>query len=324
MKYVRLGRTGLKVSDYCMGADNFGDQTDEPTALRMMARAVEGGVNYIDTANSYVAGRSEEIVGRFLRGRRHEIVLATKCRSKVGPGLHDIGVSRKAVMKAAEDSLRRLQTDFIDLYQVHSFDPDSPLDETLRAFDDLVRQGKVHYAGCSNFTGYQLVKSLWASDRNGTVRFDSVQPRYNMLWRYPELELLPACQAHRVGVVVYSPMAGGFLQGKHTRQGAQPGTRFADTFRAHQFYRRTYWNEAAFEAVDRFLGVCKRHRLTPFQLGAGWVRKNPAVSSLIVGARTEEQLDANLRDWEAAVPDEALREADGIADWHRDHAPLVI
>lgn len=324
MNYVRLGRTGLKVSAYCMGADNFGDQTDEPAALRMMGRAIEAGVNYIDTANSYVAGRSEEIVGRFLKGRRHDIVLATKCRSKVGPGLHDIGVSRKAIMKAIEDSLRRLQSDYIDLYQVHSFDPDTPLEETLRAFDDLVHQGKVLYVGCSNFAGHQLVKALWTSDKHGLVRFESVQPRYNMLYRYPELELLPTCAAHSVGVVVYSPMAGGFLQGKHRREGAAPGTRFADTFRAHQFYRRTYWHESAFEAVDRFLAVAKRHGMTPFQLGAGWVRKNPVVTALIVGARTEEQLESNLRDWEAAVPPDALREVDEIADWHRDHAPLVI
>ena len=287
MKYVRLGRTGLRVSEYCMGADNFGDQTDETTALRMMAQAVEAGVNYIDTANVYVAGRSEEIVGRFLKGRRHDIVLATKCRAKVGPGLHDTGVSRKAVMKAIEDSLRRLQTDFIDLYQVHAFDPDTPIEETLRVFDDLVHQGKVLHVGCSNFAGHQLVKSLWTSDRYNLARFESAQPRYNALYRYPELELFPACAAHGVGVVVYSPMAGGFLQGKHRPEGAAPGSRFAETFRAHQFYRRTYWHDSAFEAVERFLGVAKRHGLTPFQLGAGWVRKNPVVTSLIVGARTE-------------------------------------
>ncbi|MBI4307003.1 MAG: aldo/keto reductase [Chloroflexi bacterium] len=324
MKYVRLGRTGLKVSEYCMGADNFGDQTDEPTALRMMARAVEAGVNFIDTANSYVGGRSEEIVGRFLRGRRHDIVLATKCRSKAGPGLHDIGLSRKAVMKAVEDSLRRLQTDFVDLYQAHNFDPDTPIDETLRAFDDLVHQGKVRYIGCSNFAGYQLARSLWMSDKHGLARFDSVQPRYNLLYRHPELEVLPLCAEEKVGVIVYSPMAGGFLMGKHRREGPQPGTRFADIFRAHQFYRRTYWHDAAFTAVERFLEVAKRHSVTPFQLGTGWVRKNPVITALIVGARNEEQLESNLRDWELPAPPGALAEADQVADWHHATSPLIV
>lgn len=323
MNYRRLGRTGLKVSDYCMGADNFGDQTDEPTALRMMGKAVDAGVNFIDTANVYVSGKSEEIVGKFLRARRHDIVLASKCRSKVGTGLHDVGISRKAVMKAIEDSLKRLKTDFIDLYQVHSFDPDAPIDEALRAFDDLVHQGKVRHIGCSNFAGYQLMKALWVSDRHGLARFDSVQPRYNMLYRYPELELLPACADEKVGVIVYSPMAGGFLQGKHRKDAAATGTRFDTTFRAAQFYRRTYWNDAAFAAVERFLAAAKEHGVTQFQLGAGWVRKNPVVTSLIVGARTEEQLASNLKDWEQPVPAEALKKADEIADWHRDNAPLV-
>lgn len=324
MDYARLGRTGLKVSTYIMGGDNFGDQTDKATALRMMGQAVDAGVNTIDTANSYVGGTSEEIIGAFLKGRRHEIVLASKCRSKVGPGLHDIGTSRKAVMKAIEDSLRRLQTDYIDLYQVHSYDYDTPLDETLRAFDDLVHQGKVRYVGCSNFSGAQLTKALWISDKYNLARFDSTQPRYNMLYRHPELELFPACEEFGVGVIVYSPMAGGFLTGKHSRESAQEGTRFAQSFRAHQFYRRTYWHDVQFEAVEKFIALCKKHGVSPYQLGPKWVMQQPAVTACIIGARTEEQLEANLRDWEAPVPPEALQEANEVADWARLNGPNIV
>ena len=324
MEYARLGRTGLKVSRYIVGCDNFGDQTDMETSLRILNRAFDAGVNTFDTANSYVDGASEEIIGNFLQGRRHQVVLATKCRSKVGEGLHDIGTSRKAVMKAIEDSLRRLQTDYVDLYQVHSFDPDTPLDETLRAFDDLVHQGKVRYIGCSNFAGYQLARSLWISDKHGLARFDSTQPRYNMLHRHPELELFPLCQEMGVGVIVYSPMAGGFLTGKHSKEAPAPETRFSDAFRAAQGYRRTYWHEAFFEAVGRFTAVCDKYRVTPYQLGTKWVLRQPAVTACIVGARTEAQLQANLRDWELPVPEEALEEAQQIADWARDNGPNIV
>ena len=324
MEYVRLGRSGLKVSQYIVGADNFGDQTDGETSLKMLNAAFDAGVNTIDTANSYVAGRSEEIVGRFLKGRRHEVVLATKCRSKVGDGLHDIGTSRKAVMQAIDHSLRRLQTDYVDLYQVHSFDPDTPLDEMLRAFDDLLRQGKVRYIGCSNFRGLQLTRCLWLSDRHNLARFDSTQPRYNLLYRHAELELFPACEEFGVGVIVYSPMAGGFLTGKHSPEAAVEGTRFADSFRASQFYRTSYWHGAYFEAVRRFLDVCEKHNLTPYQLGTRWVLRQPAVTACIVGARTPDQLEANLRDWELPVPDEALDEAQQVADWARENGPNIV
>ncbi len=324
MDYVRLGRTGLEIPQYIVGGDNFGGQTDAETSLRIMNRAFDAGVNTIDTSNSYVDGRSEEIIGRFLQGRRHDVVLATKCRSKVGEGLHDIGTSRKAVMKAIDDSLRRLQTDYVDLYQVHSFDPDTPLDEMLRAFDDLVHQGKVRYIGCSNFAAYQLARCLWLSDTHGLSRFDSTQPRYNLLYRHPELELLPLCEEFQVGVIVFSPMAGGFLPGKHTREAAVDGTRFSDAFRAAAGYRRTYWHDAFFDAVDRFVTVAEKYGVSPFRLGTGWVMQHPAVTSCIVGARTEEQVESNLREWELPVSNEALDEAGQIADRARDEGPYIV
>lgn len=324
MEYVRLGRTGLKVSQYIVGADNFGGMTDTETSLSMLNTAFDAGVNAVDTANSYVDGKSEEIVGSFLKGRRHEVVLATKCRSKIGEGLHDIGTSRKAVMQAIDDSLRRLQTDYVDLYQIHSFDPDTPLDEMLRALDDLVHQGKVRYIGCSNFKGYQLTEALWLSERHNLARFDSVQPRYNLLYRRPELELLPACEEFRVGVIVFSPMAGGFLTGKHSPKAAVEGTRFSDSFRGAQGYRTSYWHDAYFEALDKFLDVCRKHDLTPYQLGTRWVLRQPAVTACIVGARTPDQLEANLRDWDLPVPDEALDEVQQVADWARENGPNIV
>jgi aryl-alcohol dehydrogenase (NADP+) len=323
VEYVKLGRTGLKVSTYCMGADNFGDQTPEAEALHMLGQAMDAGVNFIDTANSYVAGKSEEILGKWLTPRRSQVVLASKCRSKVGNGPNDIGVSRKAVMQACEDSLRRLRTDYIDLYQVHSFDPDTPIDETLGAFNDLVRQGKARYIGCSNFSGWQLTKALWMSDRAGYARFDSVQPRYNLLYRDPERELLPAAIEHGVGVIPYSPQAGGFLLGKYSRHEAPAGTRFNESFRAHQFYRRTYWNDATFEAAERFGAVAQKHKVSRSALALKWVRSRPGVSACIVGAKDRAQLTENLAAWEEQVHAEAVADATAVGDWHRQNAPWV-
>ncbi|MEX0762190.1 MAG: aldo/keto reductase [Dehalococcoidia bacterium] len=321
MEYVKLGRTGLKVSEYCIGGDNFGDQTDTAEAMRIMGKAFDNGVNFIDTANSYVQGKSEEVISRFIKTRRSEVVLASKCRSKVGEGPNDIGVSRKSVMQAIDDSLRRLDTDYIDLYQVHSFDPTTPLDETLRAFDDLVHSGKVRYIGCSNFAGYQLTKALWTSEKHNLARFDSVQPRYNLLYREPERELFEVCRDQGVGVIPYSPQAGGFLLGKYRKDRETTGTRLGEGFRAHQFYRRTYWHDIYFEAVEQFMAVTEKYGVSPMALALGWVRSNPVVTSCIVGARTEEQLDQNLKAWAEDVPSEALDEATRVGDWLRDNAP---
>jgi len=324
MQYTRLGRTGLKISTYIMGGDNFGGQTDEAESLRMMATAADAGVNVIDTANSYTDSKSEEIVGKFLRGRRDDIVLASKFRSATGPGMFDIGGSRKAIMKAVEESLRRLQTDYIGLYQMHSFDPETPLEETLRALDDLVHQGKVRYIGCSNFSGSQITESLWISDKNNLARMDSTQPRYNLLYRHPELELLPAAEQFGVGVIVYRPMAGGFLTGKHSRDGGEAGGRYDKNFRAFNFYARTYWHESQFEAVERFVRLSDKHGLAPSQLGTGWVLSNPTVSACIVGARTPEQLEANLAGWDVEISEQALKEAEEIGDWARDNGPRIV
>lgn len=321
MNYNRLGTTGLKVSEYCVGADNFGDQTDEAESIRIMSQAFDNGVNFIDTANSYVGGKSEEIVGRFIKTRRSDVVLASKGRSRVGDGPNDMGTNRKYLMQAIHDSLRRLNTDYIDLYQIHSFDPETPIEEMLSAMNDIVRSGKARYIGCSNFSGPQLVEALWKSDRNGWAGFVSTQPRYNLLYREPERELFPACAEHGIGVMPYSPQAGGFLLGKHRNFEAAPGTRFADGFRAQRFYQNTYWNEWCFEAIERYMKVTEKYGVSPMALALKWVRSNPVVSACIVGARNTKQLSQNLAAWDEEVPAEALDDATEVGDWLRDNCP---
>ncbi len=314
MNYVNLGRTGLLVSDYCIGADNFGGQTDTEEALRIMGAAFDGGVNFIDTANSYMDGRSETIVGNFLQGRRSEVVLASKGNSRVGENPNDTGVRRKYVMQAIDDSLRRLNTDYIDLYQIHSFPSGVPVDEFVLAYSDLVVAGKARYIGVSNFAAHQLVESLWQADKLGARRFDCVQPRYNLLMRDPERELFPACAEFGVGVIAYSPQAGGFLLGKHRSYEAEDGGRFSDDFRASDWYRGQYWNDAMFSAIEQIMSICKRFGVSAGALSLRWVVDNPVVTSCIVGARTEAQLLANLKIWEEDVPEEALKAATAASE----------
>jgi aryl-alcohol dehydrogenase-like predicted oxidoreductase len=204
----------------------FGGQADEETSRAIVQRALDAGVNFIDTANVYNAGRSEEITGRIITGIRSRIVLATKVHGRMGEGPNDGGQSRKHIMEAIEASLRRLGTDYLDLYQVHRFDPETPLEETLRALNDLVHAGKVRYIGCSNYAAWHLGKALWVSDRYGLARYDSLQPRYNLISRAIDVEILPLCRDQEVGVIVYNPLAGGMLTGKHTRESEPaPGTR---------------------------------------------------------------------------------------------------
>lgn len=237
MQHRRMGRTGLRVSEVCLGTMTFGNQADEATAFAIMDRAFHAGIDFLDTADVYPLGGgmervgvTEEIVGRWMRQRgvRDQIVLATKCRGRMGPGANDEGLSRRHILRACEASLRRLQTDHIDLYQTHAPDPDTPIEETLEALDDLVRAGKVRYAGCSNYPAWRLAEALWAADRKGLARFDCAQPRYNLLFRMIEDEILPFYRAHGVGVIAYNPLAGGMLTGRY-RKGHEPeaGTRFA-------------------------------------------------------------------------------------------------
>src|ERR1700691_1416420 len=254
MDYSRLGRTGLQVSKLCLGTMTFGLQCDEPTSVSILDRAAEGGIDFIDTSDVYplggdltTVGRTEDILGRWLNGKRDRFVIATKCFVPTGPAPFDGGNSRKHIFDAIDASLRRLQTDYIDLYQLHGFDPATPLDETLGALDDLVHQGKVRYVGCSNFLTYQLVRGIGRSETLGLARFDSVQPRYNLLFRQIEREMLPFCAEDGVGVISYNPIAGGLLAGKkHPSAPPSYGSRFT-LGSAGPMYQDRYWHERMFD-----------------------------------------------------------------------------
>lgn len=305
MNYRHVGRTGLKVSELCLGCMTFGNEADEALSLRMIDRALDTGINFLDTANVYSRGRSEEIVGKALRGRWDRVVLATKVRGRMGEGLNEEGLSRFAIFQQVEASLRRLQTDHIDLYQVHSWDPNTPLAETLDALNDLVRQGKVRYLGCSNFAAWQLARALWVSDARGWARFDCIQPRYNLIDRVIEMELLPLCRDQGVGVICYSPLAGGILSGKY-RPGEPPppdsrGSR-------NQGFMQRRGAPHNLERAQQVLAVMQEIDHPIPQTAIAWTLANPAVTSAIVGASKWEQLETLLEGWGwQLTPDEQAR-----------------
>lgn len=301
MDHVRLGQTGLQVSRLCLGTMTFGLQTDEPTAFSIMDTAAEAGVDFFDTADVYplggdwsAKGRTEEIVGRWLAGKRDRVVLATKCFGQMGRGPRDRGNSRKHIMDAVEASLRRLGTDYIDLYQLHGYDQDTPIDETLSALDDLVRSGKVRYVGCSNFKTYQLVRAIGRSQTLGLAQFSSVQPRYNLLFREIEREMLPFCGEDGVGVIPYNPIAGGLLSGKHNRTAPPPeGSRFT-LGNAAQNYQERYWHEREFDTVEQLRKVADEAGVPLVTLSVAWVLANPVITAPIIGASRPQQLEASV------------------------------
>jgi aryl-alcohol dehydrogenase-like predicted oxidoreductase len=291
MEYRKLGRTGLMVSELCLGTMTFGNEADEQTSKSVTDRFVEAGGNFLDTANVYSRGVSEEITGRVIRDYREDVVLATKFRFPMGEGPNDSGASRKHIISACEASLRRLDTDYIDLYQIHCWDSSTPIEETLSALDDLVRAGKVRYIGCSNFTGWQIEKSVRVSEREGLARFDCLQPQYSLVVRDIEHEVLPVSREEGLGVIPWSPLAGGFLTGKYSREDAPPeNTRMAswgDTWKRHATSEK-------FDIVDRVCEIADSRGKEPAQIALSWVKDRPGVTSPIIGARNVEQLDKNL------------------------------
>lgn len=295
MHYRRLGNSGLRVSAVGLGTNNFGGRTDEPGAIRVIEQALESGVTTIDTADVYNLGRSEEIIGRAVKGRRHQIQLLTKVAMKMGDGPHDVGTSRKHIIEGCEASLRRLQTDYLDLYQIHRWDPTTPLEETLRALDDLVRAGKVLYVGCSTFTGWQIAQSLWIADKRGYAPFVSEQPHYNLFERSVEREVVPACQAFGLGIIPYYPLAAGLLTGKYQLGAPVPeGTRFAKMPQL-----QADLNEEKLGKVERLKEIAARDGRTVGQLAIAWLLAKPAVSTVIAGATRPEQVieNAGAADW---------------------------
>lgn len=325
MQHTRLGRTGLQVSKLCLGTMTFGFQCDERTSVAILDRAAAGGITFLDAADVYplggtaeTVGRTEEIIGRWLHGRRSNFIVATKCFGQIGPNRWDQGNSRKHILDAIDGSLRRLNTDYVDLYQLHGPDPRTPIDETLRALEDVVRSGKVRYVGCSNFMAYQLARAVGRSEAMNVVRFDSVQPRYNLLFREIERELLPLCQEDGIGVIPYNPLAGGLLTGKHNREaGPEEGSRFTLGSAADRYQDR-YWHEGMFETVEQIRPLAREAGLTMAQLAVAWVAANPAITAPIIGASRPEQLDDTLKAIESPLAPDIKKRLDEItADYRR-------
>ena len=310
MEYTRLGNTGLKVSRICLGTNMFGaEYVDDARAISVVHAALDSGVNFIDTADAYEDGRSEEVVGKAIKGKRSDYVVATKGFNATGPGENDRGLSRKHLLDAVEGSLRRLDTDYIDLYQVHYWDHDTSLEATLGTLDDLVHQGKIRYIGCSNFAAWQLCRALWVSDKNGFARFESVQPEYNFGRRDIEAELFPLCEDQSVGIIPYQILMGGLLTGTYDRA-TSPGS---DTHMASRHAARaknTYWSDENFDRVDRMRGIAADIGCDVPQLVMAWVLSKPVVTSVIVGSSRPEQIAMNAHALEVKPTADVLQVLD--------------
>ena len=318
MNYRNLGRTGLKVSNICLGTMQWGWTADEAASRTVMDAFVEAGGNFIDTADIYSfwaennpGGVSEEIIGRWMkeRGNRDQIVLATKVRGRMWGGPNGEGLSRVHIIKACEDSLRRLQTDYIDLYQTHWYDDETPIEETMAALDSLVRQGKVRYVGCSNYPAWRLMQALWACDKGNLVRYDSIQPHYSLVHRAEfEREVQEVCVTYGIGVIPYSPLAGGFLTGKYTRESDTSSAR-ADGI------RRRYFNEVGWRTIDAVRAVAAESGSTPTAVALAWLLAQPAMTAPIIGANSVGQLQESLAAGDLVLTAEQLATLNAASKW---------
>jgi len=323
MEYVKFGRTGLFVSRLALGTGTFGFKCDETTSVAILDKAFDNGINFLDTANTYpiggdmaLNGRTEEIVGKWMRGKRDEVVLTTKCSGAIGPHPWDKGNSRKAICAALEASLRTLQTDYIDLYQLHFYDPLTPADETLRVLDDLIKAGKVRYAGCSNYLADQRALALGRSDVLGVTRLESVSFRYNLLFREWERELIPLCQEADIATMPYNPLAGGMLTGAYSPGAPAEGSRFT-LGNSGAKYTRLYWNQGAFDTVDQLRKVSENTGRSIAELAAAWVLANPATTAPVIGADEPAQLDDFIRAAETPLDPAVKRHLDDTTAHYR-------
>jgi len=309
MEYRKLGNSGLKVSEVGLGGNNFGWWADEQASIPVVHAAIDLGINFIDTADIYDQGHSEEYIGEALKGKRTNVVIATKFANPMGEDANQRGTSRRYIMQAVEASLRRLQTDYIDLYQIHMPDATTPIEETLRALDDLIHEGKVRYIGCSNFAAWQLCEALWTSRTNNLHSFVSVQPMYNILARQVERELMPCCQDYGIGIIPYSPLASGFLTGKYRKGEKLPdGARLSGPDpRFQRMFTDENWNR-----LEKLENYAREREHTVGELAIAWLLAKPMMATVIAGARKVEQVTANVTagDWkltaEEVVEIEAL------------------
>jgi len=304
MQHITLSRTGLRVSRVCLGTMTFGSQADAEVSARILDCALDAGVNFIDTANVYSKGGSESILGAALKGRRDKVVLASKVGIAMGAGPDDSGLSRAALRKAIDDSLRRLQTDYLDIYYLHQPDNKVPIEETLETMEELIRAGKVRFPGTSNYSSWQVCETLWLAEKNGYTPAVVAQPMYNLLARGIEQEFLPMARRLGVATVVYNPLAGGLLTGKHAGRTPAPGSRFVD----NRIYRDRYWHAAFFDAVDQLAEIARQTERTLISLALNWLLDHTATDCLVLGATGAEQLEQSLKALdEGPLPEEAVR-----------------
>lgn len=319
MDYKKLGRTGLKVSPMCMGTMQFGWSVNESDTHKILSATLDAGINFIDTADVYSkwvvgnpGGVSETFIGNWMKQNkipRDQIVLATKVRGEMGKGPNDQGLSRVHIVNAVEASLRRLQTDYIDLYQSHWTDDDTPVEETLRAFDDLLKQGKVRYAGASNYAAWELIQALWTSDKNNLVRYDSIQPHYNLLHRDEfERELRAVCVSYGIAVIPYSPLAGGFLTGKYRKNAPLPESKRAEG-------RKREMTDKNFVLIDEMEVIALRHEATISQIALAWMLADPIITSPIIGATSIEQLEENLGSLKVKLGEDEISSLNKLTAW---------
>ncbi len=319
MEYKKLGRTGLKVSPLCMGTMQFGWSVNEADTHRILSATFDSGINFIDTADIYSkwvdgnpGGVSETFIGNWMKQNkipRDQIVLATKVRGEMGKGANDQGLSRAHIINAVEASLRRLQTDYIDLYQSHWTDDDTPIEETLRAFDDLVKQGKVRYAGVSNYAAWELMQALWTSDKYNLARYDSLQPHYNLIHRDEfERELRAVCAAYEIAVIPYSPLAGGFLTGKYRRNESLPESKRAEG-------RKSAMTDKNFTLIEEMEVIALRHKATVSQVALAWMLSDPLITSPIIGATSIEQLNENLGALKVKLAEDEIAFLNKMTEW---------
>jgi len=290
LEYRILGQTGVKVSPVCCGTMTFGREADEETSAAIFNRCREVGVNFFDCANMYAQGRSEEILGRLIAGCRNDVVITSKVFGAAGPGVNDRGLSRRHMMLAIEQSLKRLNTDRIDVYYLHNFDPAQPMEESLRALDDMVRQGKIVYPACSNWAAWQIAKALGIQAFTGLARFACDQPMYNLVKRQAEVEIFPLAQSENIGMCPYNPLGGGLLTGKYNAEQKPEHARLID----QPLYTQRYSRPAYYDVVARFVAHARERGVHPAPLALAWVMAHPAVTSPILGARNVEQLNDSL------------------------------
>jgi len=309
MKYKLLGNTGVKVSTLCFGTMSFGDAADEATSSAMFNRCRDVGINFFDCANVYNGGRSEEILGNLIADCRDELVITTKVFGKTSSDINAGGTSRRHLKRAVEASLKRLKTDYIDVYFLHNFDYDTPIEETLRALDDLVKEGKILYPAASNFAAWQVAKSLGISAKEGLARFECIQPMYNVVKRQVEVEILPMAQSENIGVIPYSPLGGGLLTGKYGTNRRPDVGRLVE----NKTYQIRYGEALYYEVAERFTNFAQERNLNPVSLAVAWVASHPAITAPIIGARNLEQLEGSLQSLDIDMTSELRAEISALS-----------